>query len=148
MIMGKHSNLPSSISITKTILDRFEKEAKFSVGPIFSKPGPTLFIQAITDVNEVEKSKLFKDIKSNDIKNSPRYIIKYTWTPCTVDISKSLSSLVTIFIDLGFKVCLMDFLALLNIITNLCTLRPPPVEPAQAPINIKIIRIVCENIDH
>lgn len=76
IIIGKHSNLPSSISILRTILDRFEKNEKFSVGPTFSKPGPILFIQVVTAVNDVEKSTLFKDINSNDTKKNPRYIIK------------------------------------------------------------------------
>ena len=52
------------------------------------------------------------------------------------------------FMDFGFNVCLMDFLALLNIIIKRCTLRPPLVEPAQPPINIKITSMVCDNMDH
>ena len=76
IIIGKHSNLPSSISMLRTILDRFEKNEKFSVGPTLSNPGPILFIQVVTAVNDVEKSTLFKDINSNDTKKNPRYIIK------------------------------------------------------------------------
>lgn len=60
----------------RTIFDRFEKNEKFSVGPILSKPGPILLIQVVTAVNEVEKSILFRDINSSDTKKSPRYIIK------------------------------------------------------------------------
>lgn len=53
---GNNSNRPASISKINTHLDKSVKCAKFCVGPTMDKPGPMLFIVAITEVKLVTKS--------------------------------------------------------------------------------------------
>ena len=68
---GNISNLPISIAKIKAILERGEYPPKFSIGPTFPNPGPTLFIHAATAVIFVLKSNPSIDI----IKTNIIYII-------------------------------------------------------------------------
>ena len=52
------SSLPTSMSKLNTILERGENIWKFSTGPTFEIPGPTLLIVVRTPLNDVAKSKL------------------------------------------------------------------------------------------
>ena len=56
MRIGKISKRPASISKHKSSFDGKEKAAKLPIGPTISSPGPTLFKQADTEVNDVTKS--------------------------------------------------------------------------------------------
>ena len=56
MRMGNISKRPASILKHKSSLEGTENAAKFPIGPTISRPGPTLFRQAATEVNEVIKS--------------------------------------------------------------------------------------------
>ena len=49
-ISGNISSLPRSIVKERSTLDAVEYSAKLEDGPIFPKPGPTLFIQVATAV--------------------------------------------------------------------------------------------------
>ena len=48
---GQSSRRPASMQKDRTILDRFDREAKLPVGPTRSKPGPMLFKVAATAEN-------------------------------------------------------------------------------------------------
>lgn len=54
--IGKISNLPASIMIDKISFEKFEKKAKFSVGPTKLNPGPTLLIHVNTEVKLERRS--------------------------------------------------------------------------------------------
>lgn len=58
---GSTSNLPIIMHAIKTILLKLENSKKLPIGPTTSSPGPILLIVAITDENDVAKSKLSKE---------------------------------------------------------------------------------------
>ena len=68
IIIGIHSSLPRSISTLRVIFERSERCAKLQVGPTLASPGPMLLKQVVTEVNEVVKSRLFRDIIIRDVK--------------------------------------------------------------------------------
>ena len=55
-----------SISKLKIIFEKQENAEKFSTGPTFARPGPTLFRVVNTAVKFVIKSKLSTEISSTD----------------------------------------------------------------------------------
>lgn len=66
MRIGNISRRPASISKQNTSLESPENFAKFSVGPTSEIPGPTLLSVVSTELNVVEKSKLFSDTMRTD----------------------------------------------------------------------------------
>ena len=72
------SSLPTSMSKLNTILERGENIWKFSTGPTFEIPGPTLLIVVRTPLNDVAKSKLSMDTISTDATRINTYAAKYT----------------------------------------------------------------------
>ena len=76
--IGNSSRRPANISKISTIFEKFEKNAKFPVGPTRLIPGPILLIVAITDVNIVEKSRFSNDNKITLTKNTSINVPKNT----------------------------------------------------------------------
>ena len=72
--IGNISNLPTSMSKDRTILENPEKASKLPAGPTKLKPGATVFKQVTTADTVVSKSKLSTLTSKIDIRN----IIKYT----------------------------------------------------------------------
>ena len=70
MNIGNNSSLPASILKVRASFDRGEKNAKFDVGPTPSRPGPTLFIVAVTAVKLVVKLCPSKETMNNTVAKS------------------------------------------------------------------------------
>ena len=73
---GMISSRPTSISKLNTILESGENIWKFSTGPTFDIPGPTLFMGVRTPLKDVAKSKLSIDTISTDAASINTYAAK------------------------------------------------------------------------
>lgn len=90
----KSSSLPAIIYMERNALERSDRLAKFSVGPMAPKPGPMLPRQVITDEKHVIRSRF-----SNDMTNAPAKIrTKYK------NIWLAMAETVSLDIFLSFKV--------------------------------------------
>lgn len=76
MSIGNISNLPRSIAIDSTKVEKSENGAKLPIGPTSPNPGPILLKHAATAVNVVSKSKDSKDIIRNILKIQTIYTAK------------------------------------------------------------------------
>ena len=148
IIMGRTSSLPMSISAERTSFDKTDRWLKFSTGPTRESPGPTLLIQVTTDVNVVVKSRLLRETNKIDIPIISIYTTKYTQVAETVSFSITVLSRRIDFTRLGLSARLNSRMLDLKRIIILPTFKPPPVEPAQAPINISVIIMHCESAGH
>ena len=122
-----------------------ERFPKFEDGPTASRPGPILLSVAATAVKELVKSKLSREIISIDATKIKIYAAKKRSIECTTDFSIVCPSKRTIPTRRGCIVILNSLRTVLHSTIIRDTLIPPPVLPAQAPINIRSTRIDFEN---
>ena len=145
---GKISNLPANMSKDNTIFDKSVKLEKLPTGPTIPRPGPTLLKQVATAPNVDVKSIFCKDTNRSEKPKSKKYKTQYTWILANVARDKYLPSKWTEVTLWGWIICFISAIALFTPIIRRETFMPPPVEPAQAPINISRTRMVCENKGH
>ena len=145
---GKISSLPSSISRLNTSFEKKLKELKFPTGPTIPRPGPTLLRQVATEEIDSSNDRLLTDTKRTEIANNAIYRMKYPLVVRTVSSSIVLPSILILLTELGRTRLLSVLDAVLAIISIREIFRPPPVEPAQAPINISIMIMVFANPLH
>ena len=147
--MGNISSLPKSIAMDKTIFENGEYAAKLDAGPTAARPGPILLKQAAVAVKFVSISNISPVSKDKSIKitkNSKKYTVKYTLTPFMVWLSTVFPSNFTLPTERGWSIFLMSLKTVFMAIITLDTFMPPPVEPAQLPINIMVTRRVWERV--
>ena len=111
-------------------------------------PGPILLIVAATAVKFVVKSKLSSEISRTESANTIRYDAIKTLMERTTVCSITLPSIFSFFTLCGCTMTSSSFCTDLNSTTIRDTLIPPPVLPAQAPINMSSTRIDWENDGH
>lgn len=129
----------------------FEKklnELKFPIGPTTPRPGPTLLMQVATEEMDSSRVRLLTDTKITEIANNAIYSIKYPFVVRTVSSSIVLPSILMLLTELGRTRLRSVLDAVLAMISIREIFRPPPVEPAQAPINIRIMIMVFEKPFH
>ena len=134
-----------SISADKTSFDKTDRWLKFSTGPTSERPGPTLLMHVITDENVDVKSRLLRETNKIDIPIISIYTTKYTQVAETVSFSTTALSRRIDFTRLGLSALLNSRMLDLKRIIILPTFKPPPVEPAQAPMNISVMIMHCES---
>ena len=134
--MGYSSSRPSSIHQMSTSLDSQENMAKPPSGPTRLRPGPMLEMQATTPVKLVWRSKPSKDTTNTDWKVSMIYSAKNIRVLGTVSSSTTRPSSRTRLISLGRSMLFKSQTQDRTRIMIRETLMPPPVEPAQAPMNM------------
>jgi len=144
--MGNNSSLPASISNINISFEGIEKKAKLQVGPTASSPGPILFMVAATAVKFVTRLCPSSESSSTDTANTTIYHAIYAFTVFTIFFSTGRPSIVTLLICPVCNIPLSSFFAFLPKIISLETLMPPPVLPAQAPINIIITKMTFEKL--
>ena len=111
-------------------------------------PGPTLLIVAATALIEVIKSEPDAANIRVLIIVIAIYITKKPLTLSNIFSSIILSENLTSEIAFGCKSLFNSLYANLKSNITLITFKPPAVEPEEPPINIKIIRITFEEVDH
>ena len=103
---------------------------------------------AATAVKFVSKLPFSKEIKSTDAANISTYSTRYTLTERRTSLPTFFSSRRITCILFGCTKEEISFLKFFHEIIILDTLIPPPVLPAQAPINISITNIDLDNEGH
>ena len=93
------------------------------------------------DVNVVAKSLLSKDTISIETPNIAKNTTIYALTPFTVSVGTVCPSIFITLTRLGYNILLTSFLIIFMLKIIRETLRPPPVLPAHAPINMSITSI-------
>ena len=121
-----------------------EKMPKFLDGPTSSSPGPMLLNVAATAVKFVIRSSPSNARRNTDSENSNVYATINTLIDRTTSCSTTFPSILILRITCGCRNWISSFLTVFTSTTRRDTLTPPPVLPAQAPININNTRIVFE----
>ena len=94
----------------------------------------------------VIRSKCSRDSKRQDRVNTSRYMVRNRCTPRTFRSGKVLPSNRMVDTALGCSIRRISPMEARTKITSRATLMPPPVDPAQAPMNISVTRIALEKV--
>ena len=127
-------------------LDHQEKAEKFPMGPTTSRPGPMLLMQAVRAVKVVTMSKPSRLSSRKETVNTRRYTVRKRWTLRMCLSVRALPSNRVVVTALGWSIFRMSPQEVLARITIRATLMPPPVDPAQAPMNISTTKIPLEKV--
>ena len=98
--------------------------------------------QVATEESASSNDRLLTDTNKTEMANRAIYRMKYPLVVRTVSSSIVLPSILILLTELGRTRLLSVLDAVLAIISIREIFRPPPVEPAQAPINISIMIMV------
>jgi len=144
MRIGNNSRRPASILNMKVHLLNTLKPLKFEEGPTPERPGPILFMVASEAVKLVVKSLFSKEIIKTEVTSIEINVTRYTFVERTTSCSIGLSSIFIFLILFGWIYEFNSFICVFIRTRILDNLMPPPVLPAHAPTNIKIIIMNCE----
>ncbi len=119
------------------------------VGPTASRPGPMLFIVAATAVKPVTRPvSSSSTMSSRDITNTSTKDTIYTFTARTTSWLTCEPSMVILRIWRGCTICRSSLPMPFTMMIMRDTFMPPPVEPAQAPMNIMVTSSTLEKLGH
>ena len=127
-------------------LDAQEKAEKFPTGPTISSPGPMLLMQAARAVKVVTMSNCSRLKSRKEAVNTRRYTVRKRWTLRMCLSVRDFPSNRVVVTALGWSIFRMSPQEVLARITIRATLMPPPVDPAQAPMNMSTTRIPLEKV--
>ncbi len=116
------------------------------MGPTTSKPGPMLLMQAVTAVKVVTMSNPLRLKSRKETVKTIKYTVMKRWTLRICLSVRALPSNRVVVTALGWSIFRMSPQEVLAKMTIRATLMPPPVDPAQAPMNISTTKMPLEKV--
>lgn len=144
MSIGKISSLPASIPKLSRTFERSEKMSKLPIGPAGPSPGPTFDIQLTTEAKVVSKSYPSRETSATRTKVSRKYSEMNTSVLRIVEVARVCPFIRTLLVRRGLSILPISWAEVLKNMMIRETFIPPPVLPAEAPINMTMISMLLE----